>query len=59
MQINECVKGINWGKYKIEEKEIKTQYNGKTVFKIPYNKIVNSGVLNKNELVLDLQDDDV
>ena len=54
MQINECVKGINWGNYKIEENELKTLYNSKAVFKIPYNKIINSGVVNKNELVLDL-----
>ncbi len=53
-----CVKGMNWGRYKIEEKHLTVDYNEENLLKVPFSKIINSSVLNKHEVVLEFKNED-
>lgn len=53
-----CVKGINWGRYKLEEKHLTVDHNDESLLKVPFSKIINSSVMNKHEVVLEFKNED-
>lgn len=54
----EKLNGSNWGELKLEDKEIVFDDEGFPLFSFPYSKISNSTALNKNEIILDFNQDD-
>lgn len=53
-----CVKGINWGQYNLEENRLCLKHNNQNLLAFPLGKIVNTSVLSKNEVVLELPFDE-
>jgi hypothetical protein len=51
---DQCIKGINWGQYTLEESKLSLLHNKQTVLSLTLEKIINSSVLSKNEVVLEL-----
>lgn len=54
----EKLNGGNWGDLKLQEAEIIFDESGFPLFSFPYSKISNSTALNKNEIILDFNQDD-
>ena len=55
---DQCLKGINWGQYTLEDKLLSMKHNSQTLLALPLSRIVNTSVLNKNEVVLELPFDE-
>ena len=51
---DQCVKGINWGQYTLEESKISLKHNQLTLMALSLNKINSTSVLNKNEVVMEM-----
>jgi len=52
------IKGVNYGKYNLDESHFTAENNKKFIFKIPLSKITNSQIINKNDIVFDINYDD-
>lgn len=50
-----CVKGINWGKSRVDSDSLSIDHGSQNLLKIPFSKIINSSVLNKHEVVLEFK----
>lgn len=55
---DQCLKGINWGQYNLEENRLSLKHNSQTLLSLPLGKIVNTSVLSKNEVVIELPFDE-
>ena len=51
---DQCVKGINWGQYNLDDKHLSLKHNSQTLLSLPLGKIQNTSVLSKNEVVLEV-----
>lgn len=58
LRSDQCVKGINWGQYTLEESKLSVKHNQQSLFSLSLSKLVNTSVLNKNEVVLELPFDE-
>lgn len=52
------LKGINYGEYSIENGKLLTTKDNKVLMGIPVNRIINSTVVNKQDVAIELQNDD-
>ena len=55
---NQCTKGIHLGSYTVKDKNLVFDYSGQTIFTLPLQKIQNSSVINKNEVVVEFPFED-
>ena len=58
-ETEQSIKGIHWGKYTFNEKNFELAYEDKNIFKIDYKAIVNASCLQKTEVNLELNIDDL
>jgi Nucleosome-binding factor SPN, POB3 subunit len=55
----QLLKGINYGTYSFDENYLVTSKDNKTLMKIPLNKVTNSTVVNKQDVTLEMQAEDI
>lgn len=51
---DQCVKGINWGQYTLEESKLSLKHNQLTLMALSLKTIQSTSVLNKNEVVMEM-----
>ena len=55
-----CLKGTNWFKSQVNDEYLVAQYSeDKELFKIPIKKITNSTIINRHDIILDLNNDEL
>ena len=59
VQNNQLLKGINYGEYAFTNDAFVAIRNDKTLLSIPLNKVGNCSVVNKHDVAIELQTDEI
>lgn len=59
VQTNQLLKGVNYGEYNFTRDAFVTTWNDKTLLSIPLNKVGTSTVVNKHDVAIELQTDEI
>lgn len=55
----QLLKGVNYGTYSFDENYLVASKDGKNLMKIPLNKVSNSTVVNKQDVTLEIQAEEI
>lgn len=53
-----CTKGWNWGNYILGEENLSFNVDKSPCFSLPFSEIANANITNKNEITIELHQDD-